>query len=91
MFDQWLVVLSGPELVEDVRKLPDDVASPGEGVLFVSHLAGQLSIVVTSFACTAYSGREVYAPGGLDGPLSCGPHTQHPTASIRRFVACDSR
>ncbi|EJF67303.1 cytochrome P450 [Dichomitus squalens LYAD-421 SS1] len=38
MFDQWLVVLSGPELVEDVRKLPDDVASPGEGVLFLTQV-----------------------------------------------------
>ena len=52
-----------------------------------SPLPGQLSIVVTSFACTAYSGREVYAPGGLDGPLSRGPHPQHPNASIELFVA----
>lgn len=36
MFDQWLVVLSGTEVVEEVRKLPDDAASPGEGILFVS-------------------------------------------------------
>ncbi|KAI1793036.1 cytochrome P450 [Ganoderma leucocontextum] len=39
MFDQWLVVLSGPEIVEEVRKLPDDAASPGEGILFLTQLA----------------------------------------------------
>ena len=36
MFDQWLVVLSGPELVEQVRKLPDHIASPLNGLLYVS-------------------------------------------------------
>ena len=35
MFDQWLVVLSGPEMVEQVRKLSDDVASSPDGVLYV--------------------------------------------------------
>lgn len=39
MFDQWLVVLSGSEIVEEVRKLPDDAANPGEGILFVSPLS----------------------------------------------------
>ncbi|KAM5539978.1 hypothetical protein V8D89_006481 [Ganoderma adspersum] len=39
MFDQWLVVLSGSERVEEVRKLPDDAANPGEGILFLTQLA----------------------------------------------------
>ena len=35
MFDQWLVVLSGPTLVEEVRKLPDDVASAARALQYV--------------------------------------------------------
>ncbi|PIL31304.1 cytochrome P450 [Ganoderma sinense ZZ0214-1] len=39
MFDQWLVVLGGSDIVEEVRKLPDDAASPGQGILFLTQLA----------------------------------------------------
>ncbi|KAJ8475230.1 hypothetical protein ONZ51_g6703 [Trametes cubensis] len=31
MFDQWLVIVSGPKLVEDIRKRPDDELSFVEG------------------------------------------------------------
>ncbi|OSD00841.1 cytochrome P450 [Trametes coccinea BRFM310] len=36
MFDQWLVVLSGTHLVEEVRKSPEEVFSSMEGVLYLT-------------------------------------------------------
>ncbi|KAI9060477.1 cytochrome P450 [Trametes sanguinea] len=36
MFDQWLVILSGTHLVEEVRKSPEEVFSSMEGVLYLT-------------------------------------------------------
>lgn len=54
MVDRWLVVVSGPELIEEVRKLPDDKASFMEAIHEV-YIMIDIPLIRTHCVCSLHS------------------------------------